>query len=198
MRQNLLLLEDVIDLGRSGEIVSVKSGFARNFLLPQKKGVIATEHTLRMQARLKEERAKKAVTDKVEAEALAKVIELITLQSHQKVDPEGKMYGSVTQQDIIELLEKHDIKLDKRDVLLKHPIKETGSFTISFRLKEGVPASCKLEVIPEGVTTIEIEEKEEAAPPKKEKKRPVRKKKEAAIEEEKSEIVVDEENPSEE
>ena len=150
MRQNLLLLQDVADLGRSGEVVSVKAGFARNFLLPQKKGVIVGEHTLRMQKRLQEERAKQAATDKVEAEALAKVIEVIVLKTHAKVDPEGKMYGSVSSQDILDLLEKHDIKLDRKDVLLKHPIKETGTFTISLRLKEGVPATCKLEIIPEG------------------------------------------------
>lgn len=150
MRQNLLLLEDVQDLGRSGEIASVKAGYARNYLLPQKKAVIAGEHTLRMQKRLQEDRAKQAVLDKKEAEALAKVMELITLETSVKVDPEGKMYGSVSQQDIVNLLEPHGIKLDKRTVILKHPIKETGTFTISFRLKEGVEAFCKLNILPEG------------------------------------------------
>lgn len=193
MRQNLLLLEDVSDLGRSGEIVSVKSGFARNYLLPRKKGVIASEQTLKMQKRLQEERAKQAVTDKIEAEALAKVIELITITTHAKVDPEGKMYGSVSAQDIVDLIAKHDIKLDKKDVQLKHPIKETGSFTISFKLKEGVPATCKLEIIPEGGKVLE---------PKKVR---TKKTKEAASTEEaptevveKIEVDVTEENPPQE
>ena len=155
MRQNLLLLQDVMDLGRTGEIVTVKSGYARNYLIPLKKGVKAGEQTMRMQKRLQEERSKQAVTDKVEAEALAKVIELIVLETHAKVDPEGKMYGSVSAQEIIDLLAKHDIKLDKKDVQLKHSIKETGTFTISFRLKEGVPATCKLEIIPEGGKVLE-------------------------------------------
>lgn len=155
MRQNLLLLQDVTDLGRSGEIVSVRSGYARNYLLPQKMGVVATEHTLRMQKKLQEERAKQAIEDKKEADALVKVLELITLETIVKVDPEGKMYGSVSQQDIVNLLEKHDIKLDKKTVILKHPIKETGSYTINFRLKEGVIGSCKLEVLPESGTLLD-------------------------------------------
>ena len=159
MRQNLLLLQDVIDLGRTGEIVSVKSGYARNYLLPQKKAVIADEYTLRMQKRLQEERAKQAVTDKREAEDLAKVMQQISLETHVKVDPEGKVYGSVSHQDIINLLEKHDIKLSKKNIDLKHPIKETGSFTISFKLKEGVPATCKLEIIPEGGKKVVVEKK---------------------------------------
>lgn len=150
MRQNLLLLQDVIDLGKSGEVVSVKSGFARNFLVPNKKAVIAGEHTLRMQKKLKEERAKQAATDKSESDALSKALELISLEMHVKVDPEGKMYGSVSQQDIVTLIEEHDIKLDKKDVLLKHPIKDTGDYTISFKLKEGIVGTCKLDIIPEG------------------------------------------------
>ena len=71
MGNQLLLLEDVDDLGRSGDVVSVKPGFARNFLLPQKKAVVADKNTLRMQARLKEEREKRAAVDKKDSEILA-------------------------------------------------------------------------------------------------------------------------------
>jgi large subunit ribosomal protein L9 len=150
MKQNLLLIEDVEELGRSGEIVSVKPGYARNFLLPKKKAFIATSHAMRMQKKLQEERAKKAIVDRGEAEELAKVIEKFNLEKHVKVDPEGKMYGSVSSQDIVHLLEEKGIKLEKRNVLLKSPIKETGTFEVSFRLKEGVVVVCKVEIIPEG------------------------------------------------
>lgn len=185
MRQNLLLLEDVPDLGKSGEIASVRPGYARNYLLPQKKAVIAGEHTLRMQKRLQEERAKRAVLDKQESEALAKVMELIKLETHAKVDPEGKMYGSVTHQDIVNLLEPHGIKLDKKTVMLKHPIKETGSYDISFKLKEGVEATCKLEIIPEGG------KKEE--PKKASSKKAETVEEQTAPQEEKEEIIVKDE-----
>ena len=164
MRQNLLLLQDVIDLGKCGEIVSVKSGYARNYLIPKKKAVIVKEHTLRMQKPLKEERAKLAVTDKKESEALANVLEIITLEIHVKVDPEGKMYGSVSQQEIVSLIEKHDIKLEKKDVILKHAIKDTGTHTISLKLKEGVIGTCKLDIIPEGgKKPVEVKKEEEEA-----------------------------------
>ena len=68
MKQSLLLLKDVDGLGRSGEVVSAKPGFVRNFLLPQKHAVIADKHTLKMQARLQEERARHAEVDRKEAE----------------------------------------------------------------------------------------------------------------------------------
>ncbi len=150
MKQNLLLIADVDELGRSGEIVSVKPGYARNFLLPKKLAYVATPHTLLMQKKLQEERAKKAVIDKKEAEELAKIIEKFNIETHVKVDPEGKMYGSVTAHDIAVLLEGKEIKIDKRQVLLKSPLKETGTYDITLKLKEGVLATFKLVIIGEG------------------------------------------------
>lgn len=150
----LLLVKDVEDLGRSGEVVSVKAGYARNFLVPSELAVIAGEHTLRMQKQLQQERALRAVQDSKEAEELAKLIEKLTLETHVKVDPEGKMYGSVSAQDIVLLLEEHGIKLDRKNVQLKASIKDTGSYTINFKLKENVPANCKLEIIPETIKAI--------------------------------------------
>src|SRR5689334_18731387 len=95
----LLLLDDVDELGRSGDVVAVKPGYARNFLLPKKKGVMANKHTLRMQAKLKEERAKQAEIDRREAEELAARMTGIELNIVVKVDPEGHMYGSVSALD---------------------------------------------------------------------------------------------------
>jgi len=149
MRNQLLLLEDVDDLGRSGDIVSVKPGFSRNYLLPQKKAVIADPYTLRMQAKLKEERAKRADVDRKHSEELAQKIEGLSLEIAVKVDPDGHMYGSVTQADIIQLLEPMGIPLERRNVLLPHPIKTLGQQTIQLKLKEGIPAHFTLNVIAE-------------------------------------------------
>ncbi len=149
MRNQLLLLDDVDDLGRSGDIVSVKPGFARNFLIPQKKAVVADKFTLRMQSRLKEERAKRAEIDKKESEALAKKIEGMSLEIRVKVDPDGHMYGSVSVLDIVRLLQNEGIKLDRKNVLLAHPIKTLGSQTISLKLTEGVPAHFTLFIVSE-------------------------------------------------
>jgi large subunit ribosomal protein L9 len=146
MGNQLLLIEDVDDLGRSGDLVSVKPGFARNFLLPQKKAVVADKYTLKLQARLKEERAQRAVVDKKEAEELSAKIDGMVLEIEVKVDPEGHMYGSVAALDIVRLFEEQGISLEKRHVVLPQPIKELGSRTVALRLKEGVPASFTLNV----------------------------------------------------
>lgn len=147
MRQyQLLLIEDVDDLGRSGELVKVRPGFARNFLLPQQKAVIADNSTIRMQARLKEERAKRAAVDLKEAEALAARLTGMELTMLVKIDPEGHMYGSVSALDIVELFAKEGIALERRNIVLHQPIKALGVHNLNLRLKEGVPAAFVLKV----------------------------------------------------
>jgi large subunit ribosomal protein L9 len=149
MANQLLLVEDVEDLGRSGDLVKVRPGYARNFLLPQQKAVIADKRTLRMQARLKEERAKKAEVDKKEAEILAGKINGMELNISVKVDPEGHMYGSVGAVDIARLFEEQGHPVEKRNVVLPQPIKALGVHTIALKLKEGVPASITLTIAAE-------------------------------------------------
>ncbi len=149
MRTNVLLIADVDDLGRSGEIVSVRTGYARNFLLPQKKGIHPGKHTLRMQEKLKEERAHRAVLDKKEAEELASRLTDITLTAHVKVDPEGKMYGSVSAQDILSLFPEGEFPIEKKNIHLKKPIKELGMHDVLLKLKEGVTVTIHLKVAAE-------------------------------------------------
>src|SRR5262249_16429727 len=138
------------DLGRSGDIVNVRPGYARNFLLPRGLGVVADKSALRMQTRLQEERRKKAIQDKKEAEEHATKILDVTLSTIVKVDHEGHMYGSVSAHDIVELLkEQVNIDVEKRSIQLKHPIKEVGVHTINVKLKEGVTSSFTLKIMPE-------------------------------------------------
>lgn len=177
-KQKLLLIEDVESLGRIGEIVSVKAGYARNFLFPKKLGVFLDSNTLKMQEKLQKERAVRSLQDKKEAEELAKIIMSIPLSVIVKVDHEGKMYGSVSAQDIINLFEKHNIKLTKKNIAIKKPIKEIGDVEITIRLKEDVEAKVLLQIIPE---------KEEK--PKEEKKKRSKK-----TEENKTEISEEEKN----
>ena len=115
----LLLLKDVEDLGRSGEVALAKPGYARNYLIPQKLAVFADPNTLKMQERLQKERAVKSIEEKKEAGALAKVIEPMTLSITVKADVDGKMFGSVSSQDIATLFEAHSIKLTKKNIVLK-------------------------------------------------------------------------------
>jgi large subunit ribosomal protein L9 len=159
MRNQLLLLEDVENLGRSGDVVSVKPGYSRNFLLPKKKAVVADKFTLRMQVKLKDERAKRAEIDRKEAEELAKKIDGMVLTVEVKVDPDGHMYGSVAATDIVRLFEKEGIVLERRNVVLLQPIKMLGVHQIHLKLKEGVPAQVTLKVM------SDVQIKEEASQP---------------------------------
>ena len=149
MKQQYLLIDDVEDVGRSGQLISVKPGFARNYLLPEGKAVPASAHTLRMQAKLVEERAKKASVDKKEAEEQAAKLHGLVLKITVKVDPEGHMYGSVGASDIIELFAKQNVQVDKRNIGLNKPIKTTGVHAMTLKLKEGVTCGYSLEIIGE-------------------------------------------------
>lgn len=152
MANKLLLLEDVDALGRSGDVVSVRPGYARNFLLPRGLALVADKRALRMQLRLQEERRKKAIQDKNEADQIAASFEGVALTIHVKVDHDGHMYGSVSSLDIARLLhEQVQIDIEKRAIQLKHPIKELGVHTIPLKLKEGVTASLVLKVISDAV-----------------------------------------------
>ncbi len=161
MAIQLLLTKDVEDLGRSGDIVKVKNGYARNYILPQKLGVIASENSKNMQKRLQEERLKRAEQDKSEAEAMAKHFEGLILTTVVKVDHEGHMYGSVAAVDIVKMLQENaNLHVEKRMVHLKHPIKAVGVHTIELKLKEGVAATFTLKVVAEN----QAEEAETPAP----------------------------------
>lgn len=166
MKMQLLLVEDVDNLGRSGDIVSAKRGYVRNFLIPEKKGVIANKQTLKRQALLKAEREKRAAFDKKEAEALAARLVDFKIRHEAKVDPEGNMYGSVTQHDVVVMLGEKGIVVEKINIQLPQPIRALGHHTIQLKLKEGVRSSFLLEIHPEGG---------EWTPPKKEGEKRVEK-----------------------
>lgn len=146
MQNQLLLLEDIDNLGRKGEVVQVKPGFARNYLVPQRKAVVVDKRTLRMQEKLKEERAKQAAVDKKESQALAEQLKDKTFEVKVKVDPDGHMYGSVSASDIAEILAKEGFVITKKNVKLAHPIKKTGVHPITLNLKEGIEARFALKV----------------------------------------------------
>lgn len=146
MQNQLLLLEDVESLGRCGEIVAVKPGFARNCLIPQKKAIVADKRALRMRAQLVEKREAQAKIDFAESEKLVERVAALDLSIEVKVDPEGQLYGSVTAADIVKLFEKENVILEKKNVILTHPIKTLGTHTIALKLKEGVTSSFILNV----------------------------------------------------
>ena len=163
MQNQLLLIEDVESLGRCGDLVSVKPGYARNFLIPQKKALVATKGALNMRAKLVEKRQKQAEEDRKEAESLAAKVMDMQLSITVKVDPEGHLYGSVNAADIVGLLEQEGFTLGVKHVVLARPIKELGDYTVQLRLKEGVEASCSLSVVPDHpIARSSREEQEES------------------------------------
>lgn len=146
MQNQLLLLEDVEGLGRCGEIVTVRPGYARNYLVPQAKALVANKKALRMQEKLIIKRQEQAKADLAEAEALIARLSELSFAVEVKVDPEGHLYGSVTVFDILELLAKQGVVLEKKNIVLPHPIKQVGEHSIPLKLKEGVVSSFILSV----------------------------------------------------
>jgi len=137
---NLILQESVPRLGESGDLVKVKVGFARNFLVPQGKAIIAT------QANVKElEHQKRVVANKVSKElkdlgAAKKSLAAVRLEVAAQAGEEGKLFGSVTTAQIGDLLNDRGFKIDRRKIVLAEPIKEIGEHKVSVRLHRDVVA----------------------------------------------------------
>ncbi len=150
MPAQLLLLSDVESLGRSGDIVTVKPGFARNYLLPKSLATPATRANLSLRDKLKRERAAKAAEDFKLATAISEKLTSLALHREVKVDHEGHLYGSVTTADIFSMLAEKGIELDRRSLATFRPIKTLGIHAIDCRLAEGVRAKISLTVLAEG------------------------------------------------
>lgn len=150
MKQQLLLLEDVDGLGKSGEIVFARPGFVRNFLLPQKKAIIADKNTVRMQGRLQEKRREKAVKDLAMSKEIAAILKDYVMEFYVKVDPEGNMYGSVTISDLIKKAEEKGLSLERKNFpSLNFSIRGLGSHKVLLKLKEGEEAFIHVNVLSE-------------------------------------------------
>ncbi|AEB41113.1 50S ribosomal protein L9 [Chlamydia pecorum] len=158
MKQQLLLLEDIEGLGRSGDVVTARPGYVRNFLLPQQKAVIAGTRTLRLQAKLKEQRMIQAAEDKAESEKLAEMLKDIVLEFQVRVDPDNNMYGSVTIADIIAAAEEKNISLSRKSFPAHFAIKSLGRKNIPLKLKEGVSATLIVHVASDSEYVVVLEE----------------------------------------
>ncbi|HEY5649416.1 MAG TPA: 50S ribosomal protein L9 [Nitrospiria bacterium] len=143
----VILKEDVDSLGRMGDMVSVKSGYARNFLLPQNKAVEATKRNVKTLEHEKRLIAVKANKIKKEFEVLAQKIQSSPVTIPVQVGEEGKLFGSVTNKDIAEALSKQGVELDKRKIELEGPLKEVGEVTVPVRLHHDVTAKLKVSIV---------------------------------------------------
>lgn len=149
MNVQVILREDVPNLGHTGDVVKVRAGFARNYLLPRKLAVEANsknlgefEHQKRLAMLRREGKKSQALGLKARIEALA-----LTLKA--RAGEEGKLFGSVTNMDIERALREHGIEVERRKILLAEPIKQLGEFTVPVKLDPEVEASLKLNVAAE-------------------------------------------------
>jgi large subunit ribosomal protein L9 len=134
----VLLREDIDDLGARGEIVRVKAGYARNYLLPRKLAVEATASNVKQ---IEQERAallKKESSERSTAEAQAEQMRRLSLNFERRVGEHGLLYGSVTSMDIAEALKERGYEIDRRRINLREAIKEVGEFTVNVRLHREV------------------------------------------------------------
>lgn len=146
---NVILLEPVEKLGEAGDVVRVKDGFARNWLVPQGLALPATQsNRAELQARLAQ-RARQLAERKSDAERLAELLGDATLDIRVKAG-EGRIYGSVGNKDIAEALRAtYDVEIDRRKVILAEPIKMTGEYTVPYRPHPEVEIALKVVVTAE-------------------------------------------------
>jgi large subunit ribosomal protein L9 len=143
---NLILREDVPSLGKAGQMVKVKPGYARNFLLPRGLAFEATEgNRKRIEAEGKA-RTARADSERAEAQELANRIGAMTLDFAAKAGEDGRLFGSITSADIAERLAGEGVTIDKRRIELEHPLKQLGFHSIPVRLHHDVQAEVRVNV----------------------------------------------------
>lgn len=145
----VILKETIESLGLVGSIVNVSEGYARNYLLPQKKAVPNTPQNLKMLEREKVKLEIQIAKEKGLAEEIAKKLEGVVCKTNAKVSEEDRLYGSVSVRDIVDSLAAQGFTVEKSMVLLGEPIKTLGTFTVPVRVYKGVKPVITVEVVPE-------------------------------------------------
>lgn len=149
----ILLREDIETLGGRGEIVKVKAGYARNYLLPRGLATLATKGNVRQIEQEREALLKKAATEKATAEAQRDQMSSIALKFERRAGEGGTLFGSVTSMDIVQALQEKGYEIDRRRVTLRDPIKETGEYTVNVKLHREVVLQVPVTVRAEGGET---------------------------------------------
>jgi large subunit ribosomal protein L9 len=145
----VILREDIKTLGKAGEIVRVKPGYARNYLLPHGLAYEATEGNKKRIAAETKARGVRSVAEKTEAERAAAKLSAVSLTIPGKAGEEGKLFGSVTAQDVADALGRQGHAVDRRRIELEHPIKSVGEHLVTVRLHPDVHAEVRVSVVAE-------------------------------------------------
>lgn len=142
----VVLRDDVENLGRSGELVTVKPGYARNYLLPRGLAAVATHGNVAQIEHEKRSAIKRGAKLRASAEDVAKRLEVVTLTIKAQAGENGKLFGSIGSKDVAAALEKAGHGIDKRKIMLTEPLKEVGSHEVSIKLGYEVNATIKVEI----------------------------------------------------
>ena len=158
----VILKEDVANLGHRGDVVKVADGYGRNFLLPRKLALQATLANKAVIEQMKAAAARRSAEEKVQAQELVAKLEPVTLSFTRKSGENGQLFGSVTTADIAQELATKGFEIDRRKVQLSEPIKSLGDFTVSIRLHREITAHIRVHVVAEAAA--ETAENATAAP----------------------------------
>jgi large subunit ribosomal protein L9 len=142
----LILREDVPALGDAGDLVSVKVGYARNYLLPQGKAILATESKIKELEHNRRVVSEKLAKELKDLEALRDRLQALELEVVAKAGEEGKLFGSVTAAHVVDLLAEKGFEIDRRKIALREHIKEVGEHTVPVRLRNELVAELTLKV----------------------------------------------------
>ena len=143
----VILQENIHSLGKAGDVVSVRDGFARNFLLPQGKAVEADPKNLRMMEHHKRVIGSKDAKRKREAETLAEKLATLSLTISREAGEEEKIFGSVTAKDIADALRHEGYVVDKHAIVVEQPLKQLGIFDVPVKIHHEVTATVKVWVV---------------------------------------------------
>ena len=163
----ILLKQDVENLGSAGDIVKVKPGYARNYLIPRGLAMPATPGLRKQAAQIKQAAERRRLRELKTAQDLAERIQQVTLHFKAKAGESGRLYGSITSAAMAEALAAElGVEIDRRRIRLDHPLRELGEHEVTIHLAQGVDATFKVVVEPEGELEkdqLSEEELEEAA-----------------------------------
>jgi large subunit ribosomal protein L9 len=140
----VILKEDVPKLGARGEVVKVAEGYGRNYLLPKKLAIEASRQNKAVITQMKDAAVRRAAKEKSGAEDLAKLLEGVSVTFVRRAGEHDQLFGSVTSSEIAAGLEKKGFEIDRRKIILDHPIKTTGEFTVTIHLHKEVRAVIKV------------------------------------------------------
>jgi len=150
----VILKEDVANLGHRGDVVKVADGYGRNFLLPRKLALQATLANKAVIEQMKTAAARRSATEKAQAEQLVAKLEPLVLSFTRKSGENGQLFGSVTSADIAGDLEAKGFEVDRRKIQLAEPIKSLGSFDVAIKLHREVTAHVKVQVAADDADAI--------------------------------------------